>query len=287
MEWVETTGRTIEEAKNIALDQLGVAEDDADFEVVDEPKPGLFGRTRGEARVRARVRPTSPRGKGGERRERNARGGRNGKGRSNGAGNGRREGGREGGRDGGRNENRSHNRSGDRDRPAREPREDRPPREKVDVDPAAVAESAVSFLNGLVAAFGLTADEVVNREETELDVQVNGEELGLLVGPRGTTLLAIQDLTRVASQRRLGDQDTRLRVDVAGYRERRKEALGRFALKVAEEVKESGSARVLEPMASADRKIVHDALIDVEGIVTRSTGEDPRRRVVVDLATAD
>jgi spoIIIJ-associated protein len=287
MEWVETTGRTIEEAKNIALDQLGVAEDDADFEVVDEPKPGLFGRTRGEARVRARVRPTSPRGKGGERRERNARGGRNGKGRSNGAGNGRREGGREGGRDGGRNENRSHNRSGDRDRPAREPREDRPPREKVDVDPAAVAESAVSFLNGLVAAFGLTADVVVNREETELDVQVNGEELGLLVGPRGTTLLAIQDLTRVASQRRLGDQDTRLRVDVAGYRERRKEALGRFALKVAEEVKESGSARVLEPMASADRKIVHDALIDVEGIVTRSTGEDPRRRVVVDLATAD
>ena len=287
MEWVETTGRTIEEAKNIALDQLGVAEDDADFEVVDEPKPGLFGRTRGEARVRARVRPTSPRGKGGERRERNARGGRNGKGRSNGAGNGRREGGREGGRDGGRNENRSHNRSGDRDRPVREPREDRPPREKVDVDPAAVAESAVSFLNGLVAAFGLTADVVVNREETELDVQVNGEELGLLVGPRGTTLLAIQDLTRVASQRRLGDQDTRLRVDVAGYRERRKEALGRCALKVAEEVKESGSARVLEPMASADRKIVHDALIDVEGIVTRSTGEDPRRRVVVDLATAD
>ena len=68
MEWVETTGRTIEEAKNIALDQLGVAEDDADFEVVEEPKPGLFGRTRGEARVRARVRPTSPRGKGGERR---------------------------------------------------------------------------------------------------------------------------------------------------------------------------------------------------------------------------
>jgi len=281
MEWVETTGRTIEEAKNIALDQLGVAEDDADFEVVEEPKPGLFGRTRGEARVRARVRPTSPRGKGGERRERNSRG-RNNKGRGE-SGNGRREGGRDDGRDGGRNENRSQK----RERPAREPREDRPPREKVDVDPAAVAESATNFLSGLVTAFGLKADVVVNREDTELDVQVNGDELGLLVGPRGTTLLAIQDLTRVASQRRLGDQDTRLRVDVAGYRERRKEALGRFALKVAEEVKESGSARVLEPMASADRKIVHDALLDVEGIVTRSTGEEPRRRVVVDVASDD
>ena len=281
MDWVETTGRTIEEAKNIALDQLGVAEDDADFEVVEEPKPGLFGRTRGEARVRARVRPSSPRGKGGERRERNSRG-RNNKGRGE-SGNGRREGGRDGGRDGGRNENRSQK----RERPAREPREDRPPREKVDVDPAAVAESATSFLSGLVTAFGLKADVVVNREDIELDVQVNGDELGLLVGPRGTTLLAIQDLTRVASQRRLGDQDTRLRVDVAGYRERRKEALGRFALKVAEEVKESGSARVLEPMASADRKIVHDALLDVEGIVTRSTGEEPRRRVVVDVASDD
>jgi spoIIIJ-associated protein len=281
MEWVETTGRTIEEAKNIALDQLGVAEDDADFEVVEEPKPGLFGRTRGEARVRARVRPSSPRGKGGERRERNSRD-RNNKGRGE-SGNGRREGGRDGGRDGGRNENRSQK----RERPAREPREDRPPREKVDVDPAAVAESATSFLSGLVTAFGLKADVVVNREDIELDVQVNGDELGLLVGPRGTTLLAIQDLTRVASQRRLGDQDTRLRVDVAGYRERRKEALGRFALKVAEEVKESGSARVLEPMASADRKIVHDALLDVEGIVTRSTGEEPRRRVVVDVASDD
>jgi spoIIIJ-associated protein len=281
MEWVETTGRTIEEAKNIALDQLGVAEDDADFEVVEEPKPGLFGRTRGEARVRARVRPSSPRGKGGERRERNSRG-RNNKGRGE-SGNGRREGGRDGGRDGGRNENRSQK----RERPAREPREDRPPREKVDVDPAAVAESATSFLSGLVTAFGLKADVVVNREDIELDVQVNGDELGLLVGPRGTTLLAIQDLTRVASQRRLGDQDTRLRVDVAGYRERRKDALGRFALKVAEEVKESGSARVLEPMASADRKIVHDALLDVEGIVTRSTGEEPRRRVVVDVASDD
>jgi spoIIIJ-associated protein len=227
------------------------------------------------------VRPTSPRGKGGERRERNSRG-RNNKGRGE-SGNGRREGGRDGGRDGGRNENRSQK----RERPAREPREDRPPREKVDVDPAAVAESATSFLSGLVTAFGLKADVVVNREDIELDVQVNGDELGLLVGPRGTTLLAIQDLTRVASQRRLGDQDTRLRVDVAGYRERRKEALGRFALKVAEEVKESGSARVLEPMASADRKIVHDALLDVEGIVTRSTGEEPRRRVVVDVASDD
>ena len=63
MEWVETTAKTIEEAKELALDQLGVAVDDAEFEVLEEPRPGLFGRTRGEARVRARVRPTKPRPK--------------------------------------------------------------------------------------------------------------------------------------------------------------------------------------------------------------------------------
>ena len=69
MEWVETTGRSIDEAKELALDQLGVHEEDAEFDVVEEPRPGLFGRMRGEARVRARVRPTQPRPKT-ERRDR-------------------------------------------------------------------------------------------------------------------------------------------------------------------------------------------------------------------------
>src|SRR5829696_3873140 len=73
MEWVETTGRSIDEAKSKALDQLGVAEDDAEFDVLDEPRAGLFGRLRGEARVRARVRPTQPRPKL-DRRDRKKRG---------------------------------------------------------------------------------------------------------------------------------------------------------------------------------------------------------------------
>ena len=69
MEWVETTGRTVEEAKRSALEQLGVEETDAEFEVVTEPRIGLFGRLKEEARVRARLRPRYPRSKG-ERRER-------------------------------------------------------------------------------------------------------------------------------------------------------------------------------------------------------------------------
>lgn len=262
MEWVETTGSTLEEAKEAALDQLGVAEDDAEFEVVEEPKQGLFGRTRGEARVRARVKPSTPRGKT-DRRPRREKGADKG---------------------GERREQRPRNDKRNSDRPAREPREPREPREKVEVDPAVVGQAATDFLAGLVKAFGTTGNVTVNREDGEIEVRVDGTELGLLVGPGGATLLAIQDLTRVASQRRLGDQDSRLRIDIAGYRERRREALSRFATKVADEVKETGSARMLEPMSSADRKIVHDTLVDFEGVTTRSEGEDPRRRVVVEPA---
>ena len=70
MEWVETTGRTLEEAKDAALDELGVDEQDAEFEVLEEPRRGLFGILGAEARVRARVRPTAPRAKDDRRRRR-------------------------------------------------------------------------------------------------------------------------------------------------------------------------------------------------------------------------
>src|SRR5437762_3613362 len=87
MEWVETTGRTVDEAKDAALDQLGVDEHDAEFEILEEPKVGLFGRLRNEARVRARVRPTTPRPKE-DRRGRRRRDQRRGSGGGSGGGSG-------------------------------------------------------------------------------------------------------------------------------------------------------------------------------------------------------
>lgn len=148
-------------------------------------------------------------------------------------------------------------------------------------DAAAVGAAAVTFLTGLVDAFELSASVNLHEVDDDMEVRVEGENLGLLVGPKGTTLLAIQDITRVASQRRLGDHQTRLRVDVAGYREKRREALGRFAEKIAAEVVATGEERILEPMPSADRKVIHDALSGRDDVVTRSEGDDPRRYVVV------
>jgi spoIIIJ-associated protein len=280
MEWVEFTARTLEEAKDLALDRLGVAADDAEFEVLAEPKPGLFGRLRGEARVRARVRPAQARQKV-DRRERRPR-----------------KAAAEPGEAPVRpikaaNKDRVHAGPKPQAKPRQQPEAAVtdlviPPRtqEQHDVNARQVGDEARKFIDELVAAFAFTGTTELIEDGDDLEIRVHGDNLGLLVGPRGTTLQAVQDLARVASQRRLGDHDTRLRVDIGGYRQRRKEALDRFAVQMADEVKQSGVARVLEPMSSADRKIVHDALSGMDGIATRSEGDDPYRRVVITPANA-
>ena len=323
MEWVETIGKTIEEAKERALDQLGVHEEDADFEVLEEPKQGLFGRVRGEARVRARVRPTQARQKVDRRdrkrsekadkadttattdqspapRQRAPRAPRAPKAAT-------------AAEDSAALSNtkpadakpaaaKASNTSRSKARPANAAtasgttasgttasgtttNDDRVTtdneRKEQLVDARQVGEEAVRFMTELVSAFGLSGTAELLEDGDDLEVRVHGQELGLLVGPRGTTLQAVQDLARVAAQRRLGDHDTRLRVDVGGYRERRRVALGAFANQMADEVKSSGVARVLEPMSSADRKIIHDTLSGAAGIATRSEGDDPYRRVII------
>jgi len=288
MEWVEITATTIEDAKALALDRLGIDDGDAEFEIVEEPKAGLFGRTRGDARVRARIKPNSVRAKA-DRRDRRGKpaGERTAKPRQERTERSDRGERQERSDRGPRKERAPRQARAERaERPERAPRAERTPREDLPpVDPTTVSAVATTFLEGLVSAAGLKGSVSAKVEGENIDIDVLGDDLGFLVGTKGATLLALQDLTRVVSQRRLGDHETRLRVDVAGYREKRREALSRFALKVAADVKTSGQARALEPMNSSDRKIVHDALTEVEGISTRSEGSDPFRRVVVALAS--
>lgn len=280
MEWVTTTAKTVEEATAIALDELGVAADEADIEVVEEPRTGLFKLTRGEARVRARVRPTEVRPKRENRRRRSSES------------RGRREGGDDqqksresapkNNRDGGGRQRQNQSRSGSSQKGEAKMSDSENRGEPV--DPALVGEAAVAFMSGLAAAFGADASVELDRDGSELEVRVQGSDLGLMVGPGGRTLTAVQDLARVAAQRRLGDHETHLRIDVAGYRERRKASLEAFARKIAGQVRETGKALAIEPMASPDRKVIHDVLSSEEGVSTRSEGEDPNRRVIVSPA---
>ena len=286
MEWVETTAKTVEEAKELALDQLGVDADDAEFEVLEEPRPGLFGRTRGEARVRARVRPTRPRPKV-ERRDR------------------RRKGADKPDKPAAAKPEKASpsdapvEREASTDAPAPKTRASKPaarqatkkteaPVNDANNSPTAddVAAEAEKFLQGLLDALGLEGTTSVRHDGEDIEVNLDGENLGVLIGPRGNTLLAVQDIVRVASQRRIGDHTTRLRLDIMGYREKRRAALERFANEQADAVAASGEERILEPMPSADRKVIHDTLSARTDVVTRSEGEDPKRRVVIASASS-
>lgn len=293
MEWVETTGRTLDEAVEAALDQLGVAEEDLEYQVIDEPRSGLLGRLGGrDARIRARVKPIS-REKPGDRQRRERRRGRAGSGAGRGdrgraGGNGGRPktgapaaaGGSEGRSGGSRRRGRRGGRS--REQAAGAAPSEGARVEQTDVPIEEQAEKAESFTRGLVEAFGATAtvETRIDDEDTVL-VDVTGENLGLLVGPRGATLAAMEELVRTVVQRHTGGHGARINVDVGGYRSKRRQALTEFSREIAGNVLETGKEQALEPMTAADRKVVHDALAETDGVITGSEGEDPRRRVVI------
>jgi spoIIIJ-associated protein len=328
VEWVVTTGRTVEEARERALDQLGVDEQDAEFEILQEPQKGLFGRLRAEAQVRARVRPTTPRPKvdrrdrrrgerrrgEGDRTRAKKGGGRTRVAATSTAGSGTadtRPAGGNGVADdesagvpsgqgagsggttsaaGGSSSSRRRRRSRSSSRTAEgatvsESTQPGSPAGIAEIDLEGQREAVETFLTELLAAFGrpdATVTVTLSDEDEALEASVDGPELGLLVGQKGVTLQAIHELVRSMVQRRfVGETHARVRVDVAGYRARRKEALERFAISVAESVKTSGVAKALDPMNSADRKVVHDAVNEIDGVVTLSEGEDDARRVVI------
>jgi spoIIIJ-associated protein len=145
------------------------------------------------------------------------------------------------------------------------------------------AEAAEAFTRGVVEAFGAPAsvEAKVAAEDSNVMVEITGENLGLLVGPKGATLQALEELVRTVVQRQTGGHGVRINVDVAGYRAKRKAALEEFTRGVAQRVVETGREHALEPMSSLDRKVVHDVGAEFDGVETISEGEEPRRRVVI------
>ncbi len=314
MEWVEVRGATLEAAKEEALDQLGVAAEDAEFEVVQEPENRWLGIKKTEARVRARVKPTQPRQKRDDA-------GRRARGRRGSRGDGRQQGGRQQGKrqssKGGGNRERTGGQKGQAGN--RQPKQNhgerksgstgsgrtrsegeakpKAPAKKGNTKEAAVSEGShrgelvavdeqeamvTQFLERLVECFGVEGSVSTRLEEDIIIGSIDGPDLGLLIGPKGGTMRSIQELSRSAVQRMAEGRDTsRLMVDVAGYRDRRRAALAEFASRQAESVLESGADLALEPMSSADRKAIHDAVMEIDGVRSVSEGDDPYRKVVL------
>ena len=328
MEWIETTGSSVDAAKEIALDRLGVAEDELDYEILVEPTSALFGLRRTDARLRARVRPVSLRPKD-ERRDRGRRRGKKGgsdqpveskqtKRRSNrstespknpdGQGTTNRKSGKSGHsgspsssrEQGGRvrdkrpktspakgSSKRDNERSNQRSLEKRNIHgttrgDQKKGTEAKQMNLETQARTTEDFVRGLLERMGLDARVVSSIEEDRLLVEAQGLNLGLAIGQRGETVRAITQLARTRIQRMSdGDAEGSLVVDIGGYRERRRSFLAEFASNQAEEVLADGRPRALEPMNASDRKVVHDAVADIQGVVTQSEGSDMERHVVI------
>lgn len=150
-------------------------------------------------------------------------------------------------------------------------------------DPASPEGKAQQFLQTLTALMGVNVSVAVARDE-EGNVQVNmqGDTLGILIGRRGETLDALQYLTSLLVNKG-ADQYIRVTLDTENYRAKREEALTRLANRMANRAIKTGRKVVLEPMNPYERRILHSALQANEAVTTHSEGEEPNRHVVITL----
>lgn len=250
--WIETTGRSEEDAIAVALFQLGLDRNSISVEVLERAKPGFLGFGSNPARVRVSY---------GEDEE----------------------------------EILPEVATEEKSQPAHQSRDDQlQPGDEVVIAkeeapvPAAKddakAQRICDFLTGLMAQMEIHATpELCINSEGGYDVVLQGQDIGAVIGRRGETLDAIQQLTNYAVNRGQSKR-VRVHIDAEGYRAKREETLQRLAVKMADKVLKYRRNFTLEPMNAYERHVVHSALQDYPGVTTYSTGTEPNRRVVVAVA---
>lgn len=139
---------------------------------------------------------------------------------------------------------------------------------------------AKELLDRLLEAMNLPVDMAIEEKENNVFIDIEGKDVGILIGRRGETLDALQYLLTLYVNK---NQSQRCKVflDVEGYRRRREETLQRLAVKLAEKAKQRGRNVVLEPMTSHERRIIHTALQGRDDIYTYSEGEEPYRKIII------
>ncbi len=281
MSYIDVTGKTEDEAIRKGLEQLGMDRDDVSVEILERAKSGFLGIGSNPARVRLTYgpeeapvaepapvvkpvvqkpaeekkveKPAAPKAADKPQRSENAQ-------------------------------------RGDRaPRPQRTDKPQRAPRpEKKDIPaidlPLCEDENAqriVAFVSGLLEHMDSAAQvKVYEVEKGRYKVILEGEKLGQLIGRRGETLDAIQQLTNYAVNTG-SDKRIRIQMDAENYRAKREQSLESLANKVAAKVAKYRRSVTLEPMNAYERHVIHAALQDVKGVTTYSIGTEPNRRVVV------
>jgi spoIIIJ-associated protein len=262
---VEATGTTVEAAVASALAKLGVSEHEAEVEVLVQPKRGFFGGGR-PARVRAALLPSADSGST-DIPDSDAPTQEDGvteptmheeeavdaaeQGASSGS---------------------------DSTTTAEQP--ELSPEERMELLDQE-AEIAADFLEGLLDLLDLPGDLEIQVREEQAIVNIAEVGSGLLIGRRGATLDALQELVRCATQRRT-ERRSHVRVDVEGYRERQLDKLRDKCRDAIAQVRETQESVRLEPMDPYERKMMHDLVAKSSGVVSSSEGSEPRRRVVIE-----
>lgn len=147
-----------------------------------------------------------------------------------------------------------------------------------------VEENVIEFLSSVFHAMKMEVEVIVsvNEEEHSIDVDLKGEDMGILIGKRGQTLDSLQYLTNLSVNKN-SDDYYKVKIDTENYRERRKETLENLAKNIAYKVKRTRRPVSLEPMNPFERRIIHSALQNNKYVTTHSEGEEPYRHVVVTL----
>ena len=145
-----------------------------------------------------------------------------------------------------------------------------------------ILDTAREFISKILDTFELENSVEMELKDNVLTINVNGDEnrLGILIGKRGVTLDSIQYILNLIVNKK-SSRYIRVNLDSSGYREKRKETLINLANKMANKVTKTGRSVKLEPMNSYERKIIHTAFQDYEGVLTHSEGKDPFRKVVI------
>lgn len=270
------TAKTVQEAKDLAVSRFGAAMSEIQFEVLEEPKRGLFGRIKGEAKVKAEYEPlmrqtpikapkpvqpaaaaapvaTPPAPKAEAAPVPPAP------------------------------------KAEEAPAPATAPatQEAAPAAEAAtpNVDADEKIAHAKDYISGILRQMDMPDDCTVTRTENGAVLSFDGDGSGAIIGRRGETLDALQYLASMISNR--GDHDYfRISLDSCGYREKRRKTLEELAAKISKSVIRTGRSTTLEPMNPYERRIIHSAVSAIEGVSSRSIGDEPYRKVIISSTTA-
>lgn len=139
---------------------------------------------------------------------------------------------------------------------------------------------ARDYISSILTSINIKAEYTVYQNETGAVINIESDNNGTIIGRRGDTLDAIQYLCSIIANK--GDKDYfRITINCLGYREKRKDTLRHLAKKVAKSVLKTGRPQTLEPMNPYERRVIHSAISEIEGVSSRSVGEEPRRKIVI------